>query len=174
MKDKVKIYCIIQFLSSFAFGAIIPVYVLYYRHFDLNLFQIALVAAVFEASILIFEMPTGLIADIYGRKISVILSVRWVLSLLISMIFAPFCLATDGIVLTGETTAEVPITIRLWADEASRKERFSASWGMGSPKKTTSGFKTLLHSHLGGISALFSSVSYLFPHHRQERVLELP
>ena len=74
MKDKVRIYCIIQFLSSFAFGAIIPVYVLYYRHFDLNLFQIALVAAVFEASILIFEMPTGLIADIYGRKISVILS----------------------------------------------------------------------------------------------------
>lgn len=64
----------IQFLSSFAFGAIIPVYVLYYRHFDLNLFQIALVAAVFEASILICEMPTGLIADIYGRRISVILS----------------------------------------------------------------------------------------------------
>ncbi len=64
----------IQFLTSFAFGAIIPVYVLYYRHFDLNLFQIALVAAVFEASILIFEMPTGLIADIYGRRISVILS----------------------------------------------------------------------------------------------------
>jgi DHA3 family tetracycline resistance protein-like MFS transporter len=74
MQDKIKIYCIIQFLTSFAFGAIIPVYVLYYRHFDLNLFQIALVAAVFEASILIFEMPTGLIADVYGRKISVILS----------------------------------------------------------------------------------------------------
>jgi len=74
MRDKAKLYCLIQFLTSLAFGAIIPVYVLYYRHFDLNLFQIALVAAVFEASILIFEMPTGLIADIYGRKISVILS----------------------------------------------------------------------------------------------------
>jgi DHA3 family tetracycline resistance protein-like MFS transporter len=74
MRDQTKLYCLIQFLTSFAFGAIIPVYVLYYRHFDLNLFQIALVAAVFEASILIFEMPTGLIADIYGRRISVVLS----------------------------------------------------------------------------------------------------
>lgn len=74
MRDKTKFYCIIQFLTSFAFGAIFPVYVLYYRHFDLNLFQIALLAALFEASILVFEMPTGLIADIYGRKISVVLS----------------------------------------------------------------------------------------------------
>jgi len=31
-------------------------------------------AAIFEASILVFEMPTGLIADIYGRRISVVLS----------------------------------------------------------------------------------------------------
>ena len=74
MRDKVKIYCVIQFLTSLAFGAIIPVYVLYSRHFDLNLFQIALLAALFEASILVFEMPTGLIADIYGRKLSVVLS----------------------------------------------------------------------------------------------------
>jgi len=74
MKDKVKIYCVIQFLTSLAFGAIFPVYVLYFRHFDLNLFQIALMAAIFEASILVFEMPTGLIADIYGRRISVVLS----------------------------------------------------------------------------------------------------
>jgi len=74
MRNYTRLYCIIQFLTSFAFGAIFPVYVLYYRHFDLNLFQIALVAAVFEASILVFEMPTGLIADIYGRRISVVLS----------------------------------------------------------------------------------------------------
>lgn len=74
MSNYTRLYSIIQFLTSFAFGAIIPVYVLYYRHFDLNLFQIALVAAVFEASILVFEMPTGLIADIYGRRISVVLS----------------------------------------------------------------------------------------------------
>ncbi len=88
MRNYTRLYCTIQFLTSFAFGAIFPVYVLYYRHFNLNLFQIALVAAVFEASILVFEIPTGLIADIYGRRISVVLSA---LTLLVSgLVFISF------------------------------------------------------------------------------------
>ena len=72
--DQPKVLYFTQFLSSFGFGAIIPVYVLYFRHYNLNLFQIALMASIFEASILIFELPTGILADIYGRKISVTLS----------------------------------------------------------------------------------------------------
>ncbi len=74
MKTPVKIYYFIQFLSSLAFGSIIPIYVLYFREYQLNLFQIALLASVFEASILITELPTGYLADLYGRKLSVILS----------------------------------------------------------------------------------------------------
>lgn len=72
--DKIRVYSIVRLLTSFALGTILPVYVLYFRHYQINLFQIALLAAIFEASILIFEMPTGLVADTYGRKISVILS----------------------------------------------------------------------------------------------------
>jgi DHA3 family tetracycline resistance protein-like MFS transporter len=72
--DKIRVYSIIRLLTSFAFGTILPVYVLYFRHYKINLFQIALLAAIFETSILIFEMPTGLVADSYGRKISVTLS----------------------------------------------------------------------------------------------------
>jgi len=72
--DKIRVYSIVRFLTSFALGTILPVYVLYFRHYQINLFQIAMLAAIFEASILIFEMPTGIVADTYGRKISVILS----------------------------------------------------------------------------------------------------
>ena len=72
--DKIRVYSIVRLLTSFALGTILPVFVLYFRHYQINLFQIALLAAIFEASILIFEMPTGLVADTYGRKISVILS----------------------------------------------------------------------------------------------------
>lgn len=75
-------------MTSFAFGTILPVYVLYFRHYHINFFQIALLAAVFEASILLFEIPTGLVADIYGRKISVILSTA--LSLISGLIFIFF------------------------------------------------------------------------------------
>ncbi|MEZ5357990.1 MAG: MFS transporter [Candidatus Zixiibacteriota bacterium] len=59
-------------LASFG-GFILPVYVLYFRYFGINLLQIALLAAVFEASVLVFEIPTGLFADRFGRKVSVII-----------------------------------------------------------------------------------------------------
>ena len=67
-------YYLIQFLSSLSLGIIIPVFVLYFRHRHLNLFEIAALAAIFEGSIVLFELPTGLVADLYGRKLSVVLS----------------------------------------------------------------------------------------------------
>ncbi len=88
--DKIRVYYVVRFLTSFALGTILPVYVLYFRHYHINLFQIALLAAVFEASILIFEMPTGLVADTYGRRISVILSALFSLISGIFFIFFPF------------------------------------------------------------------------------------
>lgn len=88
--DKIRVYSIVRLLTSSAFGTILPVYVLYFRHYQINLFQIALLAAIFEASILIFEMPTGLVADIYGRKISVLLSALVSLISGIFFIFFPY------------------------------------------------------------------------------------
>lgn len=38
----------------------------------LNPFQLVLVGTVLEASVLLFEVPTGAVADTYGRKRSVI------------------------------------------------------------------------------------------------------
>ena len=99
MKDKIRIYSTTRFLTSFAFGTILPVYVLYFRHYQINLFQIALLAAVFEASILLFEIPTGMVADIFGRRISVILSAFVSLISGLIFIFFPF--------LTGFIVAEI-------------------------------------------------------------------
>jgi MFS family permease len=88
--DKIRVYSIVRLSTSFALGTILPVYVLYFRHYQINLFQIALLAAIFEASILIFEMPTGLVADTYGRRISVILSAFVSLISGVLFIFFPF------------------------------------------------------------------------------------
>jgi DHA3 family tetracycline resistance protein-like MFS transporter len=90
MQNKITFYAFTGFLTSFAFGSILPVYVLYFRHYQINLFQIGLLASIFEASILIFEIPTGLVADIYGRKISVILSAFISLISGIFFIFFPY------------------------------------------------------------------------------------
>lgn len=52
---------------------IMPFYVLYFLSIGFSFFQIALIATVRSIVTLIFEVPTGAIADIYGRKTSVIL-----------------------------------------------------------------------------------------------------
>ena len=49
-------------------------YVIYFRDLGFSLFQISLLMAMMPLFMLLFEIPTGAIADIYGRKFSVILS----------------------------------------------------------------------------------------------------
>ena len=49
-------------------------YVIYFMDLGFSLFQISLLMAMMPLFMLLFEIPTGAIADIYGRKFSVILS----------------------------------------------------------------------------------------------------
>ncbi|MBR9677554.1 MFS transporter [Candidatus Woesearchaeota archaeon] len=48
--------------------------VVYFKSLEFSFFQIGLIMAVYPLFALIFEVPTGAIADIYGRKLSVLLS----------------------------------------------------------------------------------------------------
>jgi MFS family permease len=50
---------------------IMPFYVLYFLDIGFSFFQIALISSIRSAISLIFEIPTGVIADKYGRKKSV-------------------------------------------------------------------------------------------------------
>ena len=52
---------------------IMPFYVLYFLGLGLSFFQIAMLGSIRSIVSLIFEVPTGVIADMYGRKASVIL-----------------------------------------------------------------------------------------------------
>jgi len=52
---------------------IMPFYVLYFLGIGLNFFQIAIIGSVRSIVSILFEAPTGAIADIFGRKTSVIL-----------------------------------------------------------------------------------------------------
>jgi DHA3 family tetracycline resistance protein-like MFS transporter len=67
-------YYLTQGLYGLALGAILPAYVLFFWSRGLNLFEVAVLASVFEGSILFFEIPTGVLADIFGRRKSVICS----------------------------------------------------------------------------------------------------
>lgn len=71
MTRNIRIFLVTEAILAACGGFILPIYVLYFRYFNITLFEVALLAAVFEASVLIFEIPTGLLADRFGRKQSV-------------------------------------------------------------------------------------------------------
>src|SRR5512146_3599206 len=49
--------------------------VFYYSVVGLNPLQLVLVGTALEGSILLFEVPTGVVADTYSRRLSVILGI---------------------------------------------------------------------------------------------------
>ena len=73
MTRNIRVFLLGEAILAAFGGFILPVYVLYFRYYQVTLFEVALSAAVFEASVLIAQIPTGLFADRYGRKLSVII-----------------------------------------------------------------------------------------------------
>lgn len=65
-------FLILEAVRTACGGFILPIYVLYFRYYHISLFEVALLAVIFEASVLIFELPTGLLADHFGQRKSVI------------------------------------------------------------------------------------------------------
>lgn len=50
------------------FMLIMPIIALFYNHHGLNDFQMLVVQATYSLSIVVFEIPSGYIADLWGRK----------------------------------------------------------------------------------------------------------
>jgi DHA3 family tetracycline resistance protein-like MFS transporter len=64
----------IEFFADIGFHAATTVMAVYYvREVGLNPLELVLLGTVFEATIFVFEIPTGVIADTYSRRASVIL-----------------------------------------------------------------------------------------------------
>ncbi|MDD5651244.1 MAG: MFS transporter [Candidatus Nanoarchaeia archaeon] len=61
-------------LIEYSFYIWIGFYVIYFKEIGLSFFQISLLFAVWSLAKIIFELPTGAIADIFGKKVSVMIS----------------------------------------------------------------------------------------------------
>src|SRR3989338_7540880 len=86
-QDELKILW--PFYAEILFGTALwlltPFFIVYFISIGLSLFQTGILMAIWTLSDLIFEIPTGAIADIYGRKFSVILG--WILEGVVIMLF---------------------------------------------------------------------------------------
>lgn len=74
--DAYKVYLFMGGLASLAYSMIFTVLGVYYvQTVNMNPLQLVLVGTTIEATILVFEVPTGVVADIYSRRLSVIIGI---------------------------------------------------------------------------------------------------
>jgi len=74
LPDYIRPYPVLLFLLNMTQGLLVPVLIIFYRKNGITLFEIGLISSIFEISMLMFEIPTGYVADIFGRKLSVVCS----------------------------------------------------------------------------------------------------
>ncbi len=77
IKDELKTvgsFYVMTAIYWIAIGFMAAYWILYFSQLGLSFFQISLLLLMYPISALIFEIPTGAVADLFGRKISVFLS----------------------------------------------------------------------------------------------------
>lgn len=100
-----------------------PVYPMFLLSRGLDLFEIGVVFATFQIGVFLFEVPTGAIADLYGRKVSFLLSCLIRLSAFLTYTVADgflMCVVAELIDAIGVTLASGAIDA--WAVDGVRAE----------------------------------------------------
>lgn len=69
-----KVQQIIIAINSFSMGIVIPVFNLVLLEKGSNLQTLPLILGIYSTTVLCFELPSGIYADIYGRKTVFLLS----------------------------------------------------------------------------------------------------
>ncbi len=92
-KKIVSTYWTVIATRELAMSFFATTYVLFLLARGLNLFEVNLVNTVFFITLFVFEIPTGVVADVWGRKISVIISFIFTTIGMITYFFAQSFLA---------------------------------------------------------------------------------
>ncbi len=83
-----RVYFTAEFIHWFAAGIPLPLYILFFQNRGLDLFQIGILGAIFAATVVLLELPTGGLADQLGRKPITIASYLFKASSSLVMLFA--------------------------------------------------------------------------------------
>lgn len=99
-------YLVKVFTEHFAFGLTIPFTVMWMLEKDLTLPEVGIIQAIIFFSTFFLEFPTGIIADTFGRKNSILVgTISHVLALTIFVTASTFLLFAISAILTGAAWA---------------------------------------------------------------------
>ncbi|MDO8507262.1 MAG: MFS transporter [bacterium] len=74
VKQTIRLYLLLKVVMALGISFISATYVMFLISKGLNLFEVNLVNCVFFTTLFICEIPTGVVADVFGRKVSFIIS----------------------------------------------------------------------------------------------------
>ncbi len=134
MEKAAKPYILFRFFQDFAL--VYPVYLMYFRQTGLDHMQVALLLAIWAGSMLVLEIPSGIIADLWSRRGSVLIALLLKGSgFLIWLLKPDFAGFAAGFILWGFQEALCSGTVDALLFDAllleKRQERFTALSGMG-------------------------------------------
>ncbi len=99
---KLKVYSLILFLNSFLTGLIVPVMSLLLLDKGATISTLSLILGIYAFTVIILELPTGIIADVFGRKKSFFYSIIiTIMSFIILLFGRGFVFLSLGMVLYG-------------------------------------------------------------------------
>ncbi len=90
---RVRLYSFILLLNSYITGLLVPVFSLLLIDKGATLSKLSILIGIYSFSVIVLELPTGIMADIIGKKKT------FCLSLIISLIFSVVILSGNGLVI---------------------------------------------------------------------------
>lgn len=162
LERNIKVSYIYNFMMQFNITT--AIWVLYLSYKGISLIEIGLLESIFHITGLLFELPTGAIADIYGKKFSVvvgrILSVIAAVLMVISSSFWQFAVAfviTAASYNMDSGAGEALVYDSL--KELGQEERYKRIWGsLAFLMSIAQGLAILLGGILADVSFLYAYI----------------
>lgn len=113
-EKKIKIFYLLSFLGGFSFNIIAPLFVVFGLSLGFTIAQVGLLFGASRLSVFVFEIPTGIFADSYGRKKSILIT--YFLSIFSALIY--FFSSNFYFLLIGSIISGLALTFMTGAFEA--------------------------------------------------------
>lgn len=139
--DALLVYLVLEGGSALFFHLTLTIYVVYWTTAaGLDPFQIMLVAAAFEGTIFLFEIPTGVVADSYSRRLSIIIGVLLAgIGLLVQGLVPTFVAILAAEVVSGIGATFLSGATQAWVADELGEEHAGAAFVRGAQARTLGG-----------------------------------
>lgn len=150
-----KLYLFIVGMQNLSYSTAFTIFAIYLvRDIGVNPLQLVLPGTAFEIMIFLFEVPTGVVADIYSRRLSVIVGYALIgLGMIVSASIPMFEMVVIGMMLAGIGSTFISGALSAWLVDEIGQDEASQAFVRGAQLRLIGQFLGIILSMvLGSIS----------------------